>query len=57
VLAFLGMPPHDWSGPFPRVLAGSYEEPADEAVLRRLRDFYAEPNRRLYELAGRDLGW
>ena len=28
-----------------------------EATERRLADYFAEPNRRLYELLGRDLGW
>ena len=55
VLSFIGLP--DWS-------RGSYEirnatERAEMApnTRARLRELYDEPNRRLYELVGRDFGW
>ena len=57
VLAFLGLEPWDWGDSFPRVLTGAYEQPADEPTLSRLREFYAEPNRRFFELAGRTFDW
>jgi hypothetical protein len=57
VLAFLDMPPHDWGDAFPKVFAGSYEESADEAILERLRRFYAPHNDRFFELTGRRFDW
>ena len=55
VLEFLELPP----GPpqnFRRFNAGEYPEP-DPAIRKRLVDFFAPHNRRLYELLGRDFGW
>lgn len=57
VLEFLGVAPHDWGDDFPRVFQGSYEDTADEPTLARLRDFYAEPNGRFFELIGRRFDW
>jgi hypothetical protein len=57
VLAFLGLDPHDWGDDFPRVLEGTYDEAADDATLARLRDFYADPNARFFELTGRSFDW
>jgi hypothetical protein len=55
VLEFLGAPAHDL-GSYPRIFVRDY--PGMEPSTRdRLRGYYAEPNRRLYELLGRDLGW
>jgi hypothetical protein len=55
VLEFLGAPSHDL-GDYPRVYEQSYAEmPPD--TRRRLGETFAEPNRRLYELLGRDFGW
>jgi len=55
VLAFLGAPPHRLDS-YPRVFERQYEgmKPATRA---KLADYFAEPNRRLYELLGRDLAW
>ena len=57
VVDFLGVPPHDWGDSFPRVLVGRYEDGPDDATLDRLRGFYAEPNRRFFELVGREFDW
>ena len=57
VVDFLGLPPHDWGDSFPRVLAGRYDEGADGPTLDRLREFYAGPNRRFFELVGREFDW
>jgi hypothetical protein len=55
VLNFLGAPPHELAE-YPRIFERDY--PAmDPATRDRLRDHFAKPNRRLYELLGRDLGW
>jgi sulfotransferase family protein len=55
VLEFLGAPPHRLDA-YPRVFERQYEvmKPDTRA---ELADYFAEPNRRLYELVGRDLGW
>ena len=55
VLDFLGAPAHELQS-YPRVFVREY---ADMYAQTRsdLRGYYAEPNRRLYELLGRDLGW
>jgi hypothetical protein len=55
VLEFLGAPPHRLAA-YPRVFERQYEgmEPETRA---ELAEHFAEPNRRLYELLGRDLGW
>ena len=55
VLAHLGAPEHEL-GDYPRVFARDYGEMSAEARAR-LGEYFAEPNRRLYELLGRDLGW
>ena len=41
---------------YPRIFVREYAE-MDPRARVALRDYYAEPNRRLYELLGRDLGW
>ena len=55
VLAFLGAPPHEL-GSYPRVYEQSYSEMRPD-TRRRLAEHFAQPNRRLYELLGRDLDW
>ena len=55
VLEFLGAPAHAL-GSYPRVYEQSYAEMRPD-TRRRLAEHFAEPNRRLYELLGRDLGW
>ena len=55
VLEFLGAPSHELSS-YPRIFTRDYSEMAPE-TRATLRDVFAEPNRRLYELLGRDLGW
>jgi hypothetical protein len=55
VLDFLGAPEHDLAG-YPRVFERDYEDMRPE-TRRRLAGAFAEPNRRLAGLLGRDLGW
>jgi hypothetical protein len=55
VVAFLGAPPHRLDS-FPRVFEQRYE-PMRPETRERLAAEFEEPNRRLYELLGRDLGW
>jgi hypothetical protein len=55
VLEFLGAAPYDLDE-YPRVYEQSYDAIRPE-TRRRLAETFAEPNRRLYELLGRDLGW
>jgi Sulfotransferase domain len=55
VLAFLGAPPHELES-YPRVYDRDYPRASDETE-ERLSAYFAEPNQRLYELLGRDLGW
>lgn len=55
VLAFLGAPPHRLET-YPRVYERNYP-PMRSETQERLAHCFAEPNRRLYELVGRDLGW
>jgi len=55
VLEFLGAPAHALDS-YPRVYEQSYVEMRSESR-RALAEYFAEPNRRLYELLGRDLGW
>ena len=55
VLEFLGAPRHEL-GSYPRVYQQEYAE-LRPGPQRRLAEYFAEPNRRLYELLGRDLGW
>lgn len=60
LLAFLGLP--DWQPPAFRnhSYSGAAPEPAEAfppSVRRRLEEAFTVPNRRLYSLLGRDLGW
>jgi hypothetical protein len=55
VLEFLAAPAHELDS-YPRVYEQSYAEMRSE-TRRRLAEHFAEPNRRLYELLGRDFGW
>jgi hypothetical protein len=55
VLEFLGARPYELSS-YPRIFTRDYSEMAPE-TRATLRDVFAEPNHRLYELLGRDLGW
>ena len=55
VLEFVGAPPHDL-GEYPRVFSREYDEMRPE-TRRELESFYAEPNRRLSELLGREPAW
>jgi len=55
VLEFLGAAPHELDA-FPRVFERDYPEMKPE-TRRMLADTFAEPNRRLYELLGRELAW
>jgi hypothetical protein len=55
VLEFLGAPPHELEA-YPRIFERDYNA-MDPQTRGKLSDYYAEPNRRLYELLDRDLGW
>lgn len=55
VLEFLGAPGHALRS-YPRVYKQDYGEMAP-GTRRRLEEHFADPNARLYELLGRDLGW
>jgi sulfotransferase family protein len=55
VLEFLGAPPHRLDS-YPRVYEREYD-PMKPATRERLAAEFEEPNRRLFELLGRDLGW
>ena len=55
VLEFLGAPPHRLDS-YPRVFERQYE-PMPLETRERLAVEFTEPNRRLYELLGRDLAW
>ena len=55
VLDFLGAAPHELDS-YPRVFDREYPD-MDAATRARLAEYFAEPNRRLYRLLGRDLGW
>ena len=55
VLGFLGAAPHELDT-YPRVYEREYP-PMPPDVEQKLAAYFAEPNRRLYELLGRDLGW
>jgi sulfotransferase family protein len=55
VLEFLGAPARELES-YPRVYEQSYAEMSAD-TRRRLAEHFADPNRRLYELLGRDLGW
>ena len=55
VLEFLGAEPRRLDS-YPRVFEREYD-PMRPETRSRLADEFAEPNRRLYELLGRELGW
>ena len=55
MLSHVRAPAHEL-GDYPRIFARDYDEMRPE-TRARLSAYYAEPNRRLYELLGRDLGW
>ena len=55
VLEHVRAPAHEL-GEYPRVFSRDYGEMSPE-TRARLSEHFAEPNRRLYELLGRDLGW
>jgi Sulfotransferase domain len=55
VLEFLGAPRHELES-YPRVYEQAYAEMRAD-TRRRLVNYFAEPNGRLYELLGRDFGW
>jgi hypothetical protein len=55
VLEFLGAAPHRLDA-YPRVFERQYEGMKPE-TREELASYFAAPNRRLYELLGRDLGW
>jgi hypothetical protein len=55
VLAHVGAPPHGL-GEYPRVFGRDYSDMRPE-TRSGLSEYFAEPNRRLYGLLGRDLGW
>jgi hypothetical protein len=55
VLEFLGADAHRLDS-YPRVFERQYE-PMRPETRSRLAEEFSEPNRRLYELLGRDLGW
>ena len=55
VLAHVGTTAHELDD-YPRIFSRDYEQMPAE-TRQRLSERYAEPNRRLYELLGRDLGW
>jgi hypothetical protein len=52
---FLGVPPRPAPG-YPRLHSSSYA-PMRAGTRERLAEYFAEPNRRLYDFLGRDLGW
>jgi hypothetical protein len=54
-LEFLGVDPHGLDS-YPRIFERQYEE-MGSGVRVRLEDSFAEPNRRLAELLGRELPW
>jgi hypothetical protein len=55
ILEFVGVEPHHLAS-YPRLFHRDYP-PLPAESRDRLRAYYAEPNRRLYELLGRDFGW
>ncbi|TML36757.1 MAG: hypothetical protein E6G25_10490 [Actinobacteria bacterium] len=55
MLVFLGAAPHELDS-YPRVYEQHYGGMGADAR-GRLAEYFAEPNRRLYELLGRDFGW
>ena len=59
VLRFLDLPPQEIKPPKMRDKRnkGTYEREMDPQTRRRLEEYFAPHNRRLYEYLGRDLGW
>jgi len=55
VLEFLGAPPHELAA-YPRIFSREYAE-MEPRTREGLHKRFAQPNARLYELLGRDLGW
>lgn len=55
VLAHVGAPPHELDE-YPRMYTRDYV-PMQPATRARLAERFAEPNRKLFELIGRDLEW
>lgn len=55
VLEFLGVPPHSLDA-FPRIFERDYADMSPD-TRQALSEYYAEPNRRLFELLGRDFRW
>ena len=55
VLDFVGATPYELAS-YPRIFSRAYSE-MEPTTRQALRERFAEPNRRLYELLGRDLGW
>ncbi len=55
ILAFIGVAPHELDS-YPRLFRREYSAMGPE-TRERLAAYYAEPNRQLYELLGRDFGW
>lgn len=55
VLEFLGAPAQGLKG-YPRIYDQEYAD-MDPEIRSQLAAYFAEPNRRLYELLGRDFGW
>ena len=55
VLDYIGARPHELDD-YPRIFSREYSDMSPE-TRRRLSECYAEPNRRLYALLGRELEW
>jgi len=55
VLDFLGAPAHELVS-YPQIFKREYAQ-MESRTREELRERFAEPNRRLYKLLGRDLGW
>jgi hypothetical protein len=55
ILGHIGVEPHELAS-YPHLFSREYSPMPDDARAR-LTEYYAEPNRRLYELLGRDFGW
>src|SRR3954454_4597657 len=55
VLEFLGAPPQELAS-YPRIFSREYSQ-MEPRTREALRERFAQPNAKLYELLGRDLGW
>jgi Sulfotransferase domain len=53
---FLGLPPFDFPAELKEHNVGRYPKINPETKAR-LVEYFREPNRRLYDLLGRDMGW